>query len=206
LCVRVTFLLCSAFSHAAPGFLLDTANHFISVPAIKTLVDQLSLNRLNVLHWHLEDSYSFPFQSEHYRLLSSKGAWSPDAIYTHADVKSIAQYARMRGVRVMLELDVPGHTFSWGLGYPNVTVPCPARVTADIGVINSVGLDPTRNETYEMVRTLLDELAGLAPDEYFHLGGDEVQFECWNSSKVCWWACVCWCIYIYIFTCVCVDA
>lgn len=165
------------------GFLLDTANHFFTTPAIRALLDELSLNRFNVLHWHLEDSYSFPFSSQQFALLAEKGAWAADAIYTHDDVRAVVEYGRVRGIRVIVELDVPGHTYSWGLAYPNVTVQCPDKVTADIGTINSVGLDPTDNATYAMVQSLLTELAGLVPDEYFHLGGDEVQFECWNNSK-----------------------
>ena len=141
------------------GLLLDTANHFISPPAIKTIVSEMADNRLNVLHWHIEDSYSFPYVSRAFPALSKAGAWDPSATYSPEDIASITEHARVRGVRVVMELDVPGHTYSWGLAYPALTIPCPATMTGtDIGSINSVGLDPSNNDTYTLVRGLLDEL------------------------------------------------
>jgi hexosaminidase len=166
------------------GLLLDTANHFLSVPTVLDIVGEMAYNRLNVLHWHIEDSYSFPFASESFPRLAQSGAWSETDVYTHADVSSVVEYARLRGVRVVLELDVPGHTYSWGLSYPNATIPCPHAVKADIGSINSVGLDPSNEEAYQIVGGLLQEFMKLAADEYLHLGGDEVKFECWNKSEV----------------------
>jgi hexosaminidase len=172
-------------SDVVAGLLLDTANHFMSVSTILMMIDELALNRFNVLHWHIEDSYSFPLQSARYPALASAGAWRSDSVYSSDDVGRVVDYARLRGVRVVVELDVPGHAYSWGLGYPGVTVPCPDQVRGtDIGTINSVGLDPTKPETFDMVEGLIGELASAFPDVYFHLGGDEVQFDCWNHSKV----------------------
>ena len=146
----------------------------------------MALNRLNVLHWHIEDSYSFPLVSRRFPLLSDRGAWDKSQTYSLRDVAGIVEAARLRGVRVIPELDIPGHTYSWGLAYPNLTVACPPKVTSDIGTINSVGLDMTKEETYALVEGLLQELAGVFRDSYMHLGGDEVQFECYNKTEVGW--------------------
>ena len=166
------------------GVLLDTANHFFPLVDVLRTVDALSLNKYNVLHWHIVDSYSFPFQSAAYPGLG-KGAWSPAAVYSPQDIRTVRDYALERGVRVVLEIDMPGHAYSWGLGVPNITVPCPDYGTdLDIGHVNAVPLDPSRDETYQVVDGLLRELVSLidASENYLHLGGDEIEDGCWNAS------------------------
>ena len=70
---------------------------------------------MNVLHWHIVDQQSFPFQSKSYPKLWS-GAYSNEERYTERDIATIVEYARARGVRVMVEFDVPGHAASWCAG------------------------------------------------------------------------------------------
>ena len=77
-----------------------------------------------MLHWHIVDSQSFPFESKSYPLLSQKGAYSSKEVYTAADVARIVQYGYERGVRIVPEFDGPGHAYIWGVGYPNITA-CP---------------------------------------------------------------------------------
>jgi hexosaminidase len=166
------------------GVLLDTANHYFPLSDVLRTVDALSMNKFNVLHWHIVDSYSFPFQSTSTPGLG-KGAWTPDAVYSPQDVRTVRDYALERGVRVVLEVDMPGHAFSWGVGVPNVTVACPAYgKTLDIGHVNAVPLDPSSHATYDVVDGLLRELVALldASEGYLHLGGDEIEEGCWNAS------------------------
>lgn len=163
------------------GLLIDSVNHFLPVTDILRTIDTMSNNKLNVLHWHLTDSYSFPFESKRFPELSASGAWHPSAIYTHEDVTRVESYARYRGVRVVLEVDQPGHAYSWGLGKPGITIPCPS-VDKDIGPINVVPFDPTKDMTYTTITGILEELAALVPGEHLHLGGDELQYGCWNAS------------------------
>ena len=74
----------------------------------------MAYNKMNVFHWHITDAESFSFGSEAHPELPQEGAYSPDAVYTIDDINSIISYAHDRGVLVMPEVDVPGHTASWG--------------------------------------------------------------------------------------------
>ena len=125
------------------GLMLDTANHFIPVASILRQVDALAMNKMNVLHWHIVDSYSFPFVSEAVPELSQKGSWAPDAVYTPADVAKVLSYASARGVRVVPELDAPGHGYAFGLAFPEMVIPCTnVAVESDIGPVTTLSSRP----------------------------------------------------------------
>jgi len=97
------------------GLLIDSARHFLPVATIERAVDALSYSKLNVLHWHIVDSNSFPCGSAIYPELAAKGAYDATAVYSVADLARVVAYAKARGVRVLPEWDVPGHG-GWGAG------------------------------------------------------------------------------------------
>ena len=99
------------------GLLIDSARHFIPIGNIKRMIDGMSTAKLNVLHWHLIDIESFPVQSERYPLLSGKGAFKPNLVYTKDNLTDIVHYGGLRGVRIMPEFDIPGHA-GWAFGHP----------------------------------------------------------------------------------------
>jgi hexosaminidase len=76
----------------------------------------MSWNKMNVLHWHFIDSTSFPYVSKAYPQLAEKGAYSPAHTYDDKTIKAIVQYAKERGVRVMPEVEAPGHSTAWAYG------------------------------------------------------------------------------------------
>ncbi|KAH9381485.1 hypothetical protein HPB48_005540 [Haemaphysalis longicornis] len=143
----------------------------------------MAYNKLNVLHWHVVDDQSWPLHLEAFPNLTLKGAYSPRHVYSPEDVRSIVEYARLRGIRVIPELDTPGHTQALGKAFPDVLTPCYATNepgTAAFGRFASFEiLDPTRNFTYQLVHNLLLEIRKLFPDPYVHLGMDEVYYACW---------------------------
>ena len=98
------------FAHR--GLMVDTARHYEPLAAVRAIVDSLSYAKLNVLHWHMVDIQSFPFESKSSPRLW-EGAYAPSQRYTQADVAAVVEHARLRGVRVIVEFDMPGHAGSW---------------------------------------------------------------------------------------------
>jgi hexosaminidase len=166
------------------GIMIDTARHYLSVNTILRTIDAAAYNKLNTLHWHSVDAQSFPIESSTFPRLSQFGAYSPHAVYSKSDIQTIVQYGLSRGIRVVIEFDIPGHSASWGKGYPNITTLCPDWNAN----VNNVALNPSVPFTFEVLEGFLGEMASLFPDEYMHLGGDEVVFQCWldNPQLVAW--------------------
>jgi hypothetical protein len=89
------------------GLMADTARHYLPLPTLYTLLDSMAMNKLNVFHWHIVDDQSFPLKFDRFPEMA-KGAYSPIHVYTESDVRELIDYARLRGIRVIPELDCPG--------------------------------------------------------------------------------------------------
>ncbi|KAF2878771.1 hypothetical protein ILUMI_27398 [Ignelater luminosus] len=161
------------------GLMVDTSRHFIPVGKILKTLDAMSYNKLNVFHWHLTDDDSFPYQSTKYPNLSKMGAYTKSHVYSQSDVKTIIRFAAERGIRVIAEFDTPGHSISWGKAMPELLTTCYTN-----GVPNGRygPIDPTKNSTYSFFENFFDEVAEVFPDQYLHLGADEVLPFCWKSN------------------------
>lgn len=131
------------FAHR--GTLVDTARHFLPLDLIRQHIDALAWAKANVMHWHIVDSQAFPFNGTAVPALAL-GAWSPEQTYSAKDVAGIVAFAKDRGVRVMIEVDTPGHSASWGVGVPGVVADCPTVGVPEDGD-GQLALDPSRNET-----------------------------------------------------------
>jgi len=147
---------------------------------VKRNLDAMAAVKLNVFHWHLSDDQGFRVESRRFPKLQQLG--SDDRYYTQTQVREIIAYARDRGIRVVPEFDIPGHTTSWFVGYPQLaSAPGPYQIERQWGVFDPA-MDPSRESTYGFLDAFLDEMAGLFPDAYFHIGGDEVTGKQWMSS------------------------
>ncbi len=162
------------------GLSLDVSRHFIPVDNVKRTIDGLAAVKMNVFHWHLSDDQGFRIQSKKYPRLQRYG--SDDLFYTQTEVREIIAYARDRGVRIVPEFDMPGHATSWLVGYPKLGVgPGPYKIVTGHGILTQL-MDPTKESTYRLLNGFVGEMAKLFPDEYFHIGGDEVNPGEWNNS------------------------
>jgi hexosaminidase len=116
------------FVEASPSFtyrglMIDTARHYEPVPALLQLLDGMAASSLNVFHWHLTDAQAFPWNSTAEPRLV-QGAYREDLTYQRSDLELIVAHASDRAIRVIVEIDMPGHAASWAVGRPDVVVDC----------------------------------------------------------------------------------
>lgn len=162
------------------GLLIDAGRHFMPPEVIRRTLDGMALVKLNVLHWHLSEDQGFRVESRRYPRLQQLG--SDGEYYTQAEIRAIVAYARDRGIRVVPEFDMPGHSTSWFVGYPEyASAPGPYQIIREFGVFDAA-FDPTREETYRFIEGFIAEMAPLFPDPYWHIGGDEVTPTQWNRN------------------------
>lgn len=147
------------------GMLVDTARYFFTADFIKHVLDSMSMSKLNVLHWHVVDSQSFPLVTDVFPALAEQASFPPNSFlcrqpvcnYTKEDVKDIVQYAYQRGIRVVVEIDTPGHSYSWGLAYPNVTVgSCYSPILFNK---DSIPMNPLQPFAHEVVNAVIEDVA-----------------------------------------------
>ncbi|KAJ2648631.1 Glucosamine-6-phosphate isomerase (Glucosamine-6-phosphate deaminase) (GNPDA) (GlcN6P deaminase) [Coemansia sp. RSA 1250] len=166
------------------GLLFDTARNFYSLESIFRTLDAMSFNKMNVLHWHVVDSQSWPIESKTFPELQAKGAYSKSMSYSYNDVQQVVAYARDRGIRVIPEFDVPGHTYIVGLAHPELMSCMNKQPNWDNYAAEppSGQLNIAKPETIEFTNKIIDEYTKLFPDEVFHVGGDEVNRNCWTED------------------------
>jgi hexosaminidase len=162
------------------GFMLDVSRHFEPVPVIERTLDGMAAAKLNVFHWHLSDDQSFRAESKKFPKLTGLG--SDGQFYTQDEMREVVAYAWARGIRVVPEFDMPGHGTSWILAYPELSPEAQITQLPVVYGTPTAVLDPTRESTYKFINTLVDEMGRIFPDEYFHIGGDEVQSKAWLSN------------------------
>ena len=162
------------------GVLLDPARRFLPIAVLKRQLDIMAAAKLNVLHLHLTDDQGWRFESKHFPRLQQIGG--SDGYYTQDELKQLVAYAANLGIRVVPEIDLPGHTTALGAAYPQLMAqPGPTTPQRHWGVHPAV-LDPTKAEVYQFMQTLLTEVAAVFPDPYIHIGGDEVLPDHWLQT------------------------
>ncbi|OMH81702.1 Beta-hexosaminidase 2 [Zancudomyces culisetae] len=166
------------------GLSLDTARNYYPLDSLKRTIDGLSYTKMNVLHWHIVDSHSWPVESKFNPDLFVKGAYGPTMIYTHEQVSEIIQYAKERGVRVIPEFDMPGHTYIVGQSMPEIMSCLNDQPRWDITAAQppSGQLNIVKPGAYDFTANVVREYSGLFTDNVFHVGGDEVNRKCWLND------------------------
>jgi hexosaminidase len=162
------------------GLMIDVSRHFEPVSVIERSLDGMAAVKLNVFHWHLSDDQGFRAESKRFPKLTGMG--SGGQFYTQEEMRHVVAYARARGIRVVPEFDMPGHSVSWLIGYPEFgSSAAPTELPVRFGV-HDESLDPTQEKTYKFVDALVGEMGGIFPDAYFHIGGDENTGKAWREN------------------------
>jgi hexosaminidase len=162
------------------GLMIDVGRHFIPVSVIERNLDGMEAVKLNVFHWHLSEDQGFRVESKEFPLLHEKG--SGGLYYTQKQIAEVIQYAHDRGIRVVPEFDMPCHTTSWFVGYPELASGAgPYQIVDQWGIFDGA-MDPTKEGTYQFLDKFLGEMTSLFPDAYFHIGGDECDGKEWDAN------------------------
>jgi hexosaminidase len=162
------------------GLMIDVGRHWQPMEVIKRNLDGMAAVKLNVLHLHLTEDQGFRIESKKYPKLHQLG--SDGNYYTQDEMREIIEYARMRGIRVVPEFDMPGHTTSWFVSHPELASgPGPYQIERRWGIFGPV-MDPTNEQLYKLLDGFIGEMAAIFPDAYLHIGGDEVEAKEWKES------------------------
>ena len=162
------------------GLMIDSARHFMPIAVIKRNLDGLEALKMNVFHWHLSENQGFRVESKKFPKLHEMG--SDGLFYTQEEILDVVAYARDRGIRVVPEFDVPGHSTAWFVGYPELASGSgPYQIEPRWGVFDPA-MDPTKESTYKFLDEFIGEMAQLFPDQFFHVGGDEVNGKEWSAN------------------------
>jgi len=176
------------------GFMLDCSRYFYSIDFIKKILDALSLQHINIFHWHLSDDQGWRLPVRQYPLLTEIGSKRRDhrlhgeftgGFYTEAEIRDIVDYAARRHIETVPEIDLPGHASAILAAYPGLgCTGGPYRVEDRFGIFEDV-LCAGNDDIFTLAEALFDTLAELFPSKYVHIGGDEVLFNRWAECPKC---------------------
>jgi hexosaminidase len=183
------------------GMHLDVCRHFFPVAFIKKYIDLLAIHKMNYFHWHLTEDQGWRIEIEKYPNLTSIGAWRKGSMvgkysdqkydniryggfYSKDEIREIVAYAAERHITVVPEIEMPGHALAALASYPKLSCTGgPFEVARGWGVFDDVYC--TREETFEFLYNVLDEVCELFPGEYIHIGGDECPKTRWKTCNDC---------------------
>lgn len=194
------------------GMHLDCSRHFFNATEVKKYIDYLAMHKMNRFHWHFTDDQGWRMESKKYPLLTEKGAWRVDrrsddwnaatpidrtkgetpsygGFYTQDEIRDVVAYAKERGISVMPEIEIPGHSSEVFAAYPNLSclgkeqeVTPGGYYPTDMATCYCAG----NEEVFTFLEDILSETIELFPDApYIHIGGDEVDKRFWSNCPKC---------------------
>jgi len=174
------------------GLLLDCSRHFMEKDFVKRYIDLLALYKMNVLHWHLTEDQGWRIEIKKYPKLTEVGAWRDDGkggkyggFYTQEDIKEIVQYAQERGVTVVPEIELPGHSQAALAAYPALSCTGgPFEVQTEWGVFKDIYC-AGNDSTFQFLEDVLTEVIALFPSKYILIGGDAAPKIRWEQCDKC---------------------
>ncbi|WP_281225313.1 glycoside hydrolase family 20 protein [Flavobacterium aquiphilum] len=193
------------------GLMLDTSRHFFPADMVKEFIDLLSLYKMNVFHWHLVDGAGWRLEIKKYPKLTQQAAWRIDdtgkpwnwsgiqfsddftksiygGFYTQEEVKDIVDYAKVRNITIIPEIEMPGHTEALLAAYPELS--CNGKVHfGNGGTFPASTVDGSfcagNDKAFDFLQDVLTEVMALFPSKYIHIGGDEVDKTNWKNCPKC---------------------
>ncbi len=182
------------------AFMLDEARYFKGINAVKLLLEQMALHKMNIFHWHLVDDQGWRIEIKKYPKLTKIGSkrknsmlkgWDShiysgiphEGFYTQEEIRDIVQYAAERHITIVPEIEMPGHSASAIVSYPwlgtsGMITEVPSRVGGDFDIYNV-----TDSRVEQFIKDILIEVMALFPTKIIHIGGDEVDFTIWKESE-----------------------
>eukprot|EP01031_Cornospumella_fuschlensis_P038031 gene38031-46209_t len=181
------------------GLLVDVSRHFQPLPTLFKVIDGMATSKLNKLHLHLTDAASFPVLLKQVSPdapfdlsnLISKDAvnFALNKFYTIEQLHRLVRYAKLKGIEVIPEIDMPAHSLSWKHVFPNIIINCSEVANTSPTPENIYALDISNERVYEVIAAILQQIVEIFPSSYLHIGGDEVEEKCYLSSpRVLSWA------------------
>lgn len=189
------------------GMMLDVSRHFQTKDFVKNQIDVFASYKINKFHWHLTDDQGWRIEIKKYPNLTEKGAWRADrtgiawwqrelatpdepktvgGFYTQDDIKEVIEYARIRNVEIIPEIDVPVHSKALVASYPFLCCVDSANFEVAVGgKAPDNALCAGKESTYEFLNDVIAELAVLFPSKYLHIGGDECNKTNWKKCEHC---------------------
>ena len=184
------------------GMHLDVSRHFFSVEFIKKYIDILAMHKMNTFHWHLTDDQGWRIEIKKYPKLTQVGGFRKETIvgknfnpykgdgkpyggyYTQEQIKEVVAYAKKRFITVVPEIEMPGHSVAALSAYPQFSCKQqPLEALTQWGISDDIYC--SKDETFEFLFDVLDEVLELFPSKYIHIGGDEAPKVRWKSCTNC---------------------
>ncbi len=174
------------------GVMLDPCRHFLPVSAVKQQIERLSAYKINRIHWHLTDDQGWRIEIKKYPKLTEVGAVRVEGdgsvhggYYTQEEVKEVVEYARRHHIEIVPELEMPGHGLAAIAAYPHLACKGDSITPRIIWGVEDVVFCPGRENTFDFLKDVIDEMVPLFPGTLFHIGGDESPREEWVSCNDC---------------------
>lgn len=182
------------------GMHLDVSRHFFPVPFLEKMLDMMAIYKLNTFHWHLTDGPGWRLQIRKYPELTRRAAWRTHAgwkewwnsgrkysiegapgayggYYTQEQVKGLVQYAAKRGITIIPEIEMPGHSEEVLAVMPQLACSGKPYTQGELCIGN--------DSSFVFLEDVLKEVMDLFPSTYIHIGGDEAGKEAWKTCMKC---------------------
>lgn len=183
------------------GFMLDVCRTWMDKSAVMNFIDLLAYHKINTLRLHLTDDEAWRLEIKSHPELAKVGGfrggdspiwprygkWNEEwgGYYTQEDMREIVEYAAVRNIDIIPEIDLPGHSLCIATMHPEILCDYTPNTASSFGYDTRSAFCASREENYVLLADILGEVCELFPSEYIHIGGDEVEMSQWKRCPSC---------------------